>query len=257
MKFAPNLSLMYNEWPFAERMAAAADDGFKHVECMFPYEISASELASRARDAGVEFVLINASAGDWAAGDRGLGCDAANRDRFKRAAEEALSYALALGVRQIHVLSGQTQNRQRAYDVYRENLRWLGDQFSQEPLVWNVEPINTRDVPRYLVNTQEEAHKLIEEVGAANLRVQMDLYHCQIVEGDVITKLRTYLPGGKVGHLQIAGVPERHEPSFSELDYTRVFKELQRLGYSGYIGCEYRPQCGTREGLGWLRQTGF
>lgn len=259
MKWAANLSLMYQEWSFADRPSAAAEDGFRHVECMFPYEVDAKRLTECAKVAEVEFVLINAPAGDWQGGDRGLACRPDRLDDFKRSIEAAVHYSQALGVKQIHVLAGTSSDtgQQAAWAHYLKSLDWLCTQTAELDLTWLIEPINTRDVPGYLLNTQAQAHNVVGNLGFKNLGVQMDLYHCQIVEGDVVSKLRQYIPSGRVKHLQIAGVPERNEPSRSELSLTRVVEELQSLGYRGAIGCEYRPQSGTRQGLEWLKQVGF
>ncbi|MCQ8895664.1 TIM barrel protein [Limnobacter humi] len=264
MKLAANLSLMYSEWAFEDRIQAAAEDGFEWVECMFPYEVSADRLARRARQHQVRWALINAPAGNWAAGDRGLAVFANRRVEFRQAIQQAVDYAECLDVGLVHVLAGalpaQASDAQwaEARACYRENLDWLLKNTEHCPdITWLVEPINTRDVPGYLLTTQEEAHALVQTFNSPRLKVQMDLYHCQIMQGDVIKRLQAHLPSGRVGHIQIAGVPERHEPSLSELDYTRVFEVLHALGYSGRIGCEYRPMAGTRAGLAWIQRMPF
>ncbi|WP_370261572.1 hydroxypyruvate isomerase family protein [Limnobacter sp.] len=257
MKLAANLSLMYTEWAFVDRIAAAAEDGFKHVECMFPYECAPEQLQSATNRAGVDWLLINAPCGNWSGGDRGLACLPNRRDEFKEAAYRAAEYALALRVPHVHVLAGVVNGQphepsiEDAWACYEDNLRWLCREMAHLPIVWLIEPINTRDVPGYLLNTQAQAHAMVMRIDAPNLGVQMDLYHCQIMEGDVIRKLEAYLPTGRVKHIQIAGVPERHEPDLSELHYPRVFECLQALAYQGGVGCEYRPKQGTRAGLHW------
>lgn len=250
---------MYTEWAFLERPQKAKEDGFSFVECMFPYEVRFSELVDQTRNADIQFVLINAPAGDWLAGERGLAVDLKNRARFKKSIEKALDYASALNVKQIHVLAGllTEENRDRALDCYLSNLNWLCEQTKSEGVFWNIEPIDTRDVPNYFLNRQSQAHEIFELVDSNLLKVQMDLYHCQIMEGDIVQKLKQYLPTSRVGHIQIAGVPERHEPDQSELNYVRIFDELKHLNYQGYIGCEYRPKRSTREGLDWLKRLPF
>ncbi|HEX4918861.1 MAG TPA: TIM barrel protein [Limnobacter sp.] len=259
MKLAANLSLMYSEWQFIDRLGAAAQDGFEAVECMFPYVVQADQLKTVGEQWGLDWALINAPCGDWAAGDRGLACYAHRQDEFRESIHLAAQYAQTLGVRSVHVLAGtlpltaDETVRREAWQIYQTNMAWVADNMADLPINWLVEPINTRDVPGYLLNTQAQAHGLVQQLNRPNLGVQMDLYHCQIVEGDVVRKLEDYLPTGRVKHIQIAGVPERHEPNRSELSYPRVFECLKTLGYQGYVGCEYRPQAGTREGLGWRR----
>lgn len=229
------------------------------MECLFPYSFSLNELEDRVRQANIQFVLINAPAGHWEAGERGLAIDPSKRDRFRKSIEVALKYANTLKVNQVHVLAGQVHDGQfeKAMDSFLFNLNWLCEQTKTESIYWNIEPINTRDIPDYFLTHQSQAHEIVCAVGSDRLRVQMDLYHCQIMEGDIVTKLNQYLPTNRVGHIQIAGVPERNEPSQSELDYIRVLQELNRLGYDAYIGCEYRPKLGTREGLAWLKNSLF
>jgi len=256
-RFAANLSMMYVEHAFLERFAAAAADGFEAVEFLFPYEHEAAAIASRLADNGLQQVLFNAPPGDFAGGERGIACLAERRDEFRRGIlEQALPYALALRCPRLHVMAGLMpagMARAALHEVYLENLAWAARQAASAGVELLIEPINTRDIPGYLLNRQGEAHQIVGQTGAMNLKVQMDLYHCQIVEGDVAMKLRQYLPTGRVGHLQIAGVPDRHEPDQGELNYPYLFEQLDLLGWQGHIGCEYRPRAGTRAGLGWLK----
>lgn len=262
-RFAANLSLMYTELPFLARFEAAARDGFEAVEYLFPYAWEAAELAARLRDHGLRQVLFNAPpagtdrasmAASWEAGARGTaalpGCEA----EFRAGVQEALRYAEALDCPQIHLLSGLAPAHQTPATLqatWVTNLRWAAEQAGAQGRRVLIEPINPRDMPGYLLNRQDAAHALIEAVGSPHLQVQMDLYHCQIVEGDVATKLRQYLPTGRVAHLQIAGVPERQEPDRGELHYPYLFALIDALGYEGWVGCEYRPAAGTSAGLGW------
>ncbi len=251
MRFAANLGLMYTEWPFLERFKACAEDGFEWAECLFPYDVPPRQLADVVAESGVNLLQINAPAGDWSKGDRGLAVDPSRESEFRLSIELALSYAEHLQIKQMHVLAGVGSN----WDQYRNNIRWLSEQTKSTGITWLIEPINRRDVPGYLLSYQADAHQLIEDLSLNNVKVQMDLYHCQIMEGDVINRLRQYLPAGKVAHIQIAGVPERHEPNRSELNYSRVFEELVILRYEGLIGCEYRPLSGTRAGLDWIKSV--
>ncbi len=254
-RFAANLSLMYTEHAFGDRFAAAAADGFDAVEFLFPYAHPHAELAQRLADAGLRQVLFNAPPGRFEAGDRGLACLIERQAEFRRGLlEEALPYALALGCPRIHVMAGLVPpgvERAACRAVYVDNLAWAAREAAAVGVDVLIEPINPRDMPGYLLNRQDEAHRVLDEVNAANLKVQMDLYHCQIVEGDVATKLRRYLPTGRIGHVQIAGVPERHEPDRGELHYPYLLSILDELGWAGHVGCEYRPRAQTPAGLGW------
>ncbi|CAB3638022.1 2-oxo-tetronate isomerase [Achromobacter pulmonis] len=255
LKFAANLSMMYQEHAFLDRYAAAAADGFAAVECMFPYEAPAASVRARMDDAGVSQVLFNAPPGVTARGERGLAALPGRQAEFRAGIEQALDYAAALACAQVHVMAGVAPEgvaRAPMLDCYRENLDWAARQARPAGVTLLIEPINTRDIPGYFLNRQDEAHQVVQAVNAPNLKVQMDLYHCQIVEGDVTARLRQYLPTGRVGHLQIAGVPLRQEPDRGELDYGWIFQVLRELDYTGWIGCEYRPAAGTRAGLGWL-----
>ena len=257
-RFAANLSMMYAEYAFLDRFAAAAADGFRAVEFLFPYEWPAPVLASALAEHGLQQVLFNAPPGDFAAGERGIASRPGREDEFRSGVARALEYAAALACPRVHVMAGlvpEGASRPSLRARYLENLAWAAERASAAGVDVLIEPINTRDIPGYLLNRQDEAHAIVAEVGAPNLKVQMDLYHCQIVEGDVATKLRTYLPHGRVGHLQIAGVPERHEPDVGELNYDYLFDVVDALGFDGWIGCEYRPAGRTADGLGWLRRT--
>lgn len=260
MKLAANLSWLYTEFDFPDRLHACAQDGFRHAECMFPYDYPAELLRDKALEAGVQWVLINAPAGDWTKGDRGLACSPARRDEFRHSIERAVNCATVLGVRKVHVLAGvlnssEGQSAQAAWDCYEENLLWLAGTMSAEPIDWLIEPINHFDVPGYLLSRQADAHELLIRLNKPNLGVQMDLYHCLRTEGEVLKALSDYLPTGRVKHMQLAGVPNRDEPG-AEV-YAPVCAHLKMLGYNGHMGCEYRPKAGTRDGLGWIRSTGF
>ncbi|MCU0805264.1 MAG: hydroxypyruvate isomerase family protein [Burkholderiales bacterium] len=252
-KFAANLSFLYNEVPFLDRFAAAARDGFKGVEFLFPYAHAPHEVAARLRDAGLENVLFNTVPGDFDAGERGLAAIPGREADFRAGVTKAIDYALVLGCKRLHAMAGLVApgaDRDAMRRTYVGNLRYAAAETAKHGISVLIEPINTRDIPGYFLNRQDQAHAIREEVGTPNLKVQLDLYHCQIVEGDLATTIRKYLPD--VGHMQIAGVPERHEPSLGEVNYPYLFDLIDALGYDGWIGCEYRPKAGTSAGLGWL-----
>ncbi|CAJ4281712.1 2-oxo-tetronate isomerase [Burkholderia pseudomallei] len=252
-RFAANLTMMYNEHAFLERFAAAARDGFKAVEYLFPYEFPAAELKARLDAHGLVQALFNAPPGDWAAGERGIASLPGREDEFRRAIDTALDYARVIGNDTLHVMAGliaPTQDRARHRDVYLRNLAHAAEAARAQNVTIVIEPINPRDMPGFFLNRQDDAQAICREVGAPNLLVQFDCYHCQIVEGDLAMKLTRDIAG--IGHIQIAGVPQRHEPDVGEIHYPYLFELIDVLGYDGWIGCEYRPKAGTSEGLGWL-----
>ena len=273
-KFAANLSMMYTELPFLSRFEAAAQDGFKAVEYLFPYAYPAAELAAHLKANNLQQVLFNAPPGGtdtdsiakaWDVdGSRGTACIPGREAEFKAGVALALSYADVLSCPRIHLIAGLIPDgitREVAQATYISNLTWAAAEAAKAGLDILMEPINTRDIPRFFLNRQDHAHDIIGLVGATNLKVQMDLYHCQIVEGDVAMKIRKYLPTGNVGHFQIAGVPGRHEPDVGELNYPYLFDVIDEVGaqshWDGWIGCEYRPKeggraGGTSAGLSWL-----
>jgi hydroxypyruvate isomerase len=258
-RFAANLSMLYPDVEFLDRFAACSKDGFRAVEFLFPYDFPAATLRQRLDDNGLQQVLFNTVPGDFAKGDRGLACLPGRQAEFLAGVERAIEYAGVLSCPRLHAMAGLAPGnaeRARLRDIYLENLAEAARRCRAAGLDLLIEPINPRDIPGYFLNTQAEAHRIVEEVGAGNLKVQMDLYHCQIVEGDLAMRLRTLLAG--VGHIQIAGVPERHEPDVGEINYPYLFALLDELGYDGWIGCEYRPAGGakpgaTSAGLGWIR----
>ncbi len=255
-RFAANLSMMYTEHEFLDRFAAAAADGFKGVEFLFPYAYPPQELARRLADNGLQQALFNAPPGDWDAGERGMAALPGREAEFRESIAKALEYAEALNCPRIHVMAGMVPagaDPAALRATYVANLRWASEQARNAGRAVLIEPINARDMPGYFLSRQDDAHAVLADVGAENLRVQMDLYHCQIVEGDLAKKIEHYLPTGRVGHLQIAGVPDRHEPDDGEVNFSYLFGVIDACGYDGWIGCEYRPAAGTSAGLGWLR----
>lgn len=255
LKFAANLSMMYTEVLFLERFALAANDKFKGVEFLFPYAFSAAEISRQLSLNGLEMVLFNAVPGNWDAGERGLACLPGRQEECLAGVERALEYAAVLGNRRIHVMAGLVaadQNPEQAHEHYCQNLSRAAELAAKAGVTLLIEPINPLDMPGYFLTTQQQAHQIVELINLPNIKVQMDLYHCQIVEGDLSRKLSTYIPTGKVGHLQIAGVPHRHEPDGGEVNMAYLFYLLRQLDYQDWIGCEYRPAGRTSEGLGWL-----
>jgi len=262
-RFAANLSMLYPEHAFMDRFEAAARDGFEAVEFLFPYEHPAPEIAARLNGNGLQQVLFNMPPGDWNAGERGMACLPGREGEFREGVLRALAYAQALACPRVHVMAGLVpsgQERESLRATYVANLRWGARQAAAQGVSLMVEPINTRDIPGFFLNRQDHAHELVAEIGEPNVQVQMDLYHCQIVEGDVATKIRQYLPTGRVGHFQIAGVPQRHEPDVGELNYGYLFQVIDEVsaqcGWQGWVGCEYRPARGaepggTTAGLAW------
>ncbi|HSQ82699.1 MAG TPA: 2-oxo-tetronate isomerase [Casimicrobiaceae bacterium] len=255
-RFAANLSFLFNEVPFLERFAEAAQAGFRAVEFAFAYQYKLEDLVAAQRLQKLEVALMNAPPGDLEAGERGLASLPGREHEFAAGIANALHYAQALGCRRLHVMAGllpqdaDAPERERRLRTYQRNLRFACDEAAGQGVTILIEPINPRDIPGYLLTTQAEAHAIRAEVGAPNLKVQMDLYHAQIVEGDLSVKLRRWLP--QIGHIQIAGVPERAEPDSGEINYAYIFRLLDELRYEGWVGCEYRPARGTTEGLGWF-----
>ena len=260
-KFAANLSMLYPELDFLDRFEAAARDGFKAVEYLFPYAFKHQDIAARLEANGLQQVLFNAPPGNWESGERGLACLPGREAQFQEGIAQALDYAAALKCPRLHVMAGLMppgSKHAALLPTYISNLRWAAQEAEKYGVDVLIEPINTRDIPGFFLNRQDQAHEVIAAVGASNLKVQMDLYHCQIVEGDVAMKLREFLPTGHVGHIQIAGVPQRHEPDLGELNYPYLFSVLDELAYTGWVGCEYRPGAGmqpggTSAGLKWLK----
>ncbi|MFQ3789118.1 2-oxo-tetronate isomerase [Halomonas sp. A29] len=255
IQLAANLSMLFTEHDFIDRIPAAAEAGFRGVEYLFPYDHDPQVLANALREAGVEQVLFNMPPGDWEAGERGLASLPGREAEFRDSVIEALRYAEALGCPCVHAMAGllpvgadaDTLAAHRA--TYVANLRFAAAEAAKVGRQVLIEPINTRDMPGFFLSRQGQAMAVLDEVGAGNLKLQFDLYHCQVMEGDLIRHLERQFTA--IAHIQIAGVPERHEPNVGEVHYPALFERLGRLGYRGWIGCEYRPAAGTREGLGW------
>jgi hydroxypyruvate isomerase len=256
-KFAANLTMMFTEVAFPQRFAAAAAAGFKAVEFLFPYDHAPQEVASWLRESHLENVLFNLPPGDWSAGERGIAALPGREAEFEAGVARAIDYALALGTKRVHMMAGVIPagvDLRVHREIYLRNLRYAAREAGRHGLCLLIEPINGRDMPGYFLNSQAQAQALREESGEPNVKVQMDFYHAQIVEGDLATTFKKYFGG--IGHVQIAGVPDRNEPDDGEVNYPYLFRLLDELGYDGWIGCEYRPRGRTEDGLGWLAAAG-
>lgn len=250
-RFAANLSMMFNEWSFLDRFGAAADAGFTAVEYLFPYEHEPDAIGERLARHGLTQALFNLPPGDWIAGERGLAALPARFDELKDGVRRALIYAGATGVKRLHMMSGLADRGDpSAREAYRRSVEWTAGALAQHGLDLVLEPINARNMPGYFLNDFAFAASLIRESGLPNLKLQFDVYHRQILHGDVTMALRALMP--ITGHVQVASVPSRAEPAGEELSFPFLFAELDRLGYEGFVGCEYIPRSGTLSGLGWF-----
>jgi hydroxypyruvate isomerase len=253
-KFAANLSMMFTEVPFLDRFQVASDAGFKAVEFLFPYEYPPETVESVSKAAGVEIILFNMPAGNWSAGERGITCLPGREEEFRKGVETALTYAMGLGTPRLHAMAGIARSGSDLAACRKtliENLKYAAEKLAEHEITLLLEAINTRDMPGFFVSTQSDSYSICEAVGAPNVKMQMDLYHMQVMEGDLATKLKHY--AAQCGHVQIAGCPERNEPDTGEVRYEYLFRLLDGLGYAGWVGCEYRPAGKTIEGLGWMR----
>ncbi|WP_419759750.1 2-oxo-tetronate isomerase [Acidisoma sp.] len=252
-RFAANLTMMFTEWPFLDRFAAASDAGFEAVEYLFPYDHAADAVGAALRGAGLSQALFNLPPGDWAAGERGMAALPDRAAAVAQAVEAALPYAAATGCPTLHLMAGNADRRDAAAQTaYRSAVAATAERLEREGITLVLEPINGRDMPGYFLNDFKFSAELIRSLGLPNLQLQFDIYHRQILHGDVVMGLREMMP--LIGHVQIAGVPDRHEPDSGELDAEFIFAELDRLGYGGYVGCEYRPAGKTVDGLGWFKR---
>lgn len=253
-RFAANLTMLFREVPFLDRFERAAACGLQAVEYLFPYEFAPEDLAARLKRFNLQQALINMPPGDWAKGDRGTAAIPARRDEFRAGAERAFHYAKALGCKRVHAMSGiipTSADRAACVQTFLDNIRFAADLVAPEGITITIEPLNTRDVPGYFIAHQMDAIELVRNVERPNVAVQLDFYHAQIMDGD-LTRLAEKM-GSAIGHVQIASVPDRHEPDEGEVNFTHVFATLDRIGYAGWIGCEYNPRTTTEAGLGWLK----
>ncbi|WP_404472011.1 hydroxypyruvate isomerase [Vreelandella venusta] len=252
-KFAANLSMLFTEVDFLDRFKAAADAGFKGVEYLFPYDYPAADIKQRLDANGLSQVLFNLPAGDWGAGERGIACHPNRVEEFRAGVDKAIEYAQVLGNKQVNCLVGikpEGVSDDEAHKTVVENLRFAAEKLKAAGILLIAEPINTRDIPGFFLNRTEQALALFDEVGSDNLKLQYDIYHMQIMEGDLAPTIEKHL--ARIAHVQLADNPGRHEPGTGEINYPFLFAHLERLGYDGWIGCEYKPKAGTTQGLGWL-----
>ena len=253
-RFAANLTMLFNEVPFLDRFEHAAKAGFEAVEFLFPYDHPAQEIKRRLDDNGLKLVLHNLPAGDWNAGERGIACHPGRVDEFRAGVAKAISYARTLGVGQLNCLAGKAPagvSDATLRDTFVGNLRYAAAELKKVGIKLLMEPINTYDIPGFYLNRTAQALAFIDEVGSDNLFVQYDIYHAQRMEGELIATMQKHL--ARIAHIQLADNPGRNEPGTGEIHYANVFKALDRIGYSGWIGCEYKPATTTEAGLGWLK----
>ncbi len=254
-RFAANLSLLFAELPFLERFDAAAAAGFRSVECQFPYAFDRHQLADALQRNGLHLVLHNLPAGNWEAGERGIACLPGREAEFQDGVGRAIDYATALGCRQLNCLAGIASpgsDGGRLHAVLVANLRLAAMRLKEAGIRLLVEPINTFDMPGFYLNRSAQAIALIDEVGADNLFLQYDIYHAQRMEGELANTLSRFLP--RIGHIQLADNPGRHEPGSGEINFRWLLAHIDRLGYQGWIGCEYLPLTSTAAGLGWIAE---
>lgn len=255
-RLAANLTMLFTDLPFLDRLDAAADAGFRGVECVSPYAHPALDVAERAQARGLSFALFNMPPGDWAAGERGFAANPARVEEFKASIDTTLDYAQALNCPKVHLMAGKIPAdapRAQWHDTLVANVARAAEALAPEGLTIVLEPINTRvDMPGYFYDRTDAVMAVIEEVARPNVKLLYDIYHMQIMEGDVARSIARLLP--HIGHIQLADNPGRHEPGTGEINYDWLLPHIDALGYDGWIGCEYAPAAGTVEGLGWTRR---
>jgi hydroxypyruvate isomerase len=255
-RFAANLSMLFTEVPLLDRFERAARAGFSTVELQFPYEVTAAEMRERLVANRLTMVLHNLPAGDWAAGDRGIACNPQRVEEFRAGVAQAIAYATTLGVPQLNCLAGKPGDGvddATARATFVANLRFAAAALKEAGLKLLIEPINNFDVPGFWLNNTPKAISVLDEVGADNAFVQYDIYHAQRYEGELAATIQKFLP--RIGHIQVADNPGRNEPGTGEINYEFLFAHLDRIGYRGHIGCEYKPAATTEAGLRWLEMA--
>jgi 2-dehydrotetronate isomerase len=255
LRFDANLNWLFQEKPFSDRFAAAANSGFTGIEILFPYDHSASEIRAALQSNGQELVLMNAPPGDFDAGERGLAAVPGREKDFRETFSKALDYAETLDCKRIHVMSGITRgsNQTEADRTLLTNLEYALHMVENSGITILIEPINTRDFPGYYLTTVEQADRIRQELSHPALKIQFDWYHAQIMGGDLARRTEKFF--SEIGHFQLAGVPDRAEPDSGEVYFPYLFHLVDSLHYDGWIGCEYRPNGRTEDGLGWLAKT--
>ena len=254
-QFAANLTMLFTEAPFLDRFEKAHNSGFKAVEFLFPYPFPATEIQKKLDQYGLKLVLHNLPAGDWDAGERGIACHPDRVEEFRMGVAKAIEYAKALGVPQLNCLAGKAPagvEKKLLHDTFVSNLKYAAAELKKVNLKLLIEPINTFDIPGFFLSTTQQALDIIQEVAADNLFVQYDIYHAQRMEGELCSTMEKNL--SKIGHIQLADNPGRNEPGTGEINYVYLFKFVDRIGYSGWIGCEYKPATTTEAGLGWIKK---
>jgi hydroxypyruvate isomerase len=254
-RFAANLTMLFTEVPFLDRFELAAKAGFKAVEFLFPYAYGAADIQQRLTDHRLQLVLHNLPAGDWDAGERGIACHPGREEEFRAGVAQAITYASVLGVPQLNCLAGKAPagvNDTVLRETFVGNLRYAAAELKKAKLRLLIEPINNYDIPGFWLNRTALAISVLDEVAAENTFVQYDIYHAQRYEGELAATLQKHL--ARIGHIQLADNPGRNEPGTGEINYAFLFKHLDRIGYAGWIGCEYKPATTTAAGLGWLQR---
>ncbi len=254
-QFAANLTMLFNESPFMERFEKAAKSGFTAVEFLFPYPFSAEEIKQKLDQNKLQLVLHNLPAGDWDAGERGIACLPDRVAEFEAGVAKAIDYAKVLGVKQLNCLAGKIPAGVDAAllkNTFVSNLRYAANELKKENIRLLIEPINTFDIPGFYLSKTQQALDILNEVGSDNLFIQYDIYHAQRMEGELCKTIESNLT--KIAHIQLADNPGRNEPGTGEINYAHLFQFIDRIGYKGWIGCEYKPASSTEAGLGWLKQ---
>ena len=254
-KFSANLSMLYTEQAFLDRFEPAAKAGFKAVEFLFPYAFSAADIKTKLDDNNLQLVLHNLPAGDWDAGERGIACHPDRVEEFRTGVAQAITYAKALGVGQLNCLAGKAPagiGDAVLRKTFVDNLRYAAGELKKVSLKLLIEPINTFDIPGFYLNRTAQALDILDEVNAGNAFVQYDIYHAQRMEGELAATMQKHL--ARIGHIQLADNPGRNEPGTGEINYAFLFAHLDRIGYGGWIGCEYKPASTTDAGLGWRQR---
>jgi hydroxypyruvate isomerase len=253
-RFAANLTMLFNEVPFLDRFEKAAAAGFTGVEYLFPYDFPVEELVAKLKANNLTQVLHNLPAGNWGGGERGIAILPERVDEFRAGVDKAITYATALGCPQVNILAGIVPagaDRELLHNTFVNNLKFAAPKIKEAGLKLLIEPINTRDIPGFFLNYTKQAKAIIEEVGSDNLFIQYDIYHMQIMEGDLARTIEANLAA--IAHIQLADNPGRNEPGTGEINYEFLFRHLDAIGYTGWVGCEYKPKGETTAGLGWLK----
>ena len=250
---AANLTMLFTEHAFLDRFAAAAEAGFKAVEFLSPYEYESKQIADALEANGLKLVLHNLPSGDWAGGERGIGCLPDRTDEFRAGVARAIDYASVLGCTRLNCLAGiAPSDDAAAHRTLVENVRFAAEALRGTGITLLLEPVNTRDVPGFFVSRTAHALAILDEVGDDSVKLQFDIYHTQVMEGDLARRIETHFD--RIGHLQLADNPGRHEPGTGEINYPYLFEQIDALGYDGWIGCEYKPKTTTVAGLGWIKE---